>query len=122
MTNLNNSKVVLWASRHALTADQINGLEKIAGGKVDIKTVNKTFNSAEEIAEAAADCDYLAVVLPVGLLAELYGLLKPGQVILVPRSKRIMVPSEDGTENKVIFAYDGWEVIEKVVYKSHIIK
>lgn len=119
MEKLNNK--VLWASRHSLTDDQLNGLEKIAG-KVDIKTVNKTFKSAEEIAEAAADCDYLAVVLPVGLLSELYGLLKPGQTILVPRSKRIMIPSEDGTENKVVFAYDGWEVIEKVVYVSHVVK
>ena len=121
-TNLNNNKI-LWVSRHNLTSEQIAGLEKINGtSSIEVKTLNKTISSAKEIADESKDCNYIAVVLPVGLLAELYALLKPGQTILVPRSKRILVPSEDGTENKVVFAYDGWEVIEKVVYKSHIIK
>lgn len=122
MTNLNNNNKILWVSRHQLTNDQIAGLEKISGAAIEVKTLNKTISSAKEIAEESKDCKYIAVVLPVGLLSELYGLLEPGQTILVPRSKRIMIPSEDGTENKVVFAYDGWEVIEKVVYVSHVVK
>ena len=119
---MKNITKILWVSRHQLTSEQLSGLEKIARTDVEIKTLNKTISSVDEIVKESEDCDFIAVVLPVGLLAELYENLKPDQTILVPRSKRLMVPSEDGTENKVIFAYDGWEVIEKVAYKSHIIK
>ena len=123
MEKLNNKvNKVLWVSRHILTSEQIAGLEKIAGDAIEVKTLNKTVTSAKEIADEAKDCKYVAVVLPVGLLAELYEILDTDQTILIPRSKRILVPSSDGTENKVVFAYDGWEVIEKVIYKSHIIK
>ena len=119
MLNLNK---ILWVSRHVLISEQIAGLEKIANDDIEVKTLNKTISSVDEIVKEAEDCKFIAVVLPVGLLAELYENLKPGQTILVPRSKRILVPSSDGTENKVVFKYDGWEVIEKVIYKSHIIK
>ena len=112
---------LMWASRHDLTSEQKEGLTRIIGGDFDVKVVNQTFKTADEIAEAAADCDYLAVVLPVGLLSNLYSLLKPGQTILVPKSKRVLIDNPDG-EKIAKFVYDGWEVIEKIVYVSHVVK
>lgn len=115
-------KKVLWASRHEFTEEQKGGLNHIIGGGFDVKVVNQTFKSAEEIAEAAADCDYLAVVLPVGLLSNLYALLTPGQTIVIPKSKRVLVDNPDGGEKIAKFVYDGWEVIEKIIYVSHVVK
>lgn len=113
---------LMWASRHELSREQKEGLTRIIGGDFDVKVINQTFRSAQEIAEAAADCDYLAVVLPVSLLSELYALLKPGQTILVPKSKRVLVDNPDGGEKIAQFVYDGWEVIEKILYVSHVVK
>ena len=118
-------KKILWASRHQLTQDQLAGLCRVCNcteNDLEITTVNQTFKSAAEIAEAATGCDYLAVVLPVGLLSDLYALIDEGQTILIPKSKRVLVDNPNGGEKIAQFVYDGWEVVEKVVYISHIVK
>lgn len=114
-------KKALWLSRHALTEEQLAGLKKITGDEVEIEQVDKTVKTAEEVANFGANCDYLAVVL-VTLLADLYGLVGKTKTILVAKNKRVLMKNEDGTESKARFVYDGWEVIEEVKYKSHIVK
>lgn len=112
---------VFWASRHSLNQDQLNGLEKIIDDSFAINQVDRTFRSAEEILSAAGDAKFLAVVLPIPLLAHVFKLKRKDQVILVPKSKRVLIPQEGG-ESKVSFVYDGWEVIDQLTYVSHVVK
>lgn len=113
--------IVFWGSRHELDQDQIAGLKKIINGDFKVNQADRTFRSAEEIIDVAGTAKYLAVVLPVPLLAQLFEAKGLDQVILVPKSKRILVQNE-GAESKVSFVYDGWEVIDKLIYVSHVVK
>ena len=119
-----NAKKVLWISRHNPTQDQLNGLRKITGGDgYLLNKIDKTFTSAKEIADEIISykADYVAAVLPVNLLSGLFEIVGNQCIILVPKSKRELIKVE-GSESKVNFVYDGFEVIDKIVYKSHIVK
>lgn len=118
------AKKVLWLSRHEPNQEQLNGLGKIIGGDgYLLNKIDKTFTSAKEIADeiSSYEADYVAAVLPVNLLAGLFELVGNDCMILVPKSKRELIKIE-GEESKVNFVYDGFEVIDNIVYKSHIIK
>lgn len=116
-------KKVLWISRHNPTQDQLNGLRKITGCSYLISQVDKTFSSSEELADEviSSKADFVSVVLPVNLLSGLFELVSGKCTILVPKSKRELIKVKDG-ESKVNFVYDGYEIIDDIVYKSHVIK
>lgn len=122
--SLNNSVVskssvnVLWVSRHELNQDQLAGLKKIVGDNFKITQFDQTIKGGEDL--PTGEWNYIALVLPAALLADVSEKY-PSATLLVPRSKRILEKVEGG-ESKVTFAYDGWEVIDQIVYKSHLIK
>ena len=113
-------KKVLWLSRHEMTSEQEETLGRLAMDEIEIIKVDRTVSAAEEVIKLADDfqCDILAVVLPVGLLSKVYE-LKGDRALISARSKRELV-KVDGEESKVAFKFDGWEVWDKVVIKSHI--
>lgn len=114
---------IMWLSRHEMTADQKAGLEKVYPNcDLYIEKVDKTVDTNFINAVTELDYDAFAVVLPVKLLAYFQFQLKDDQKLLVPLSKRILTKDPNGGESKVTFAYDGWEVIDELVYKSHTIK
>ena len=111
-------KNVLWFSRHELTAEQIEGLKKVLNTQsIEVKTVNKTIQSAQEIKDEVTDEVLVAVVLPVGLLSELKAIM-PDVLIALPKNKR----DRDEVAGEFKFVYDGWEIVKKCVYESEIIK
>lgn len=117
---------VLWLSRHDMTNEQLEGLKKVAieGGfkdsELNIKKVDMTVKSADDVIEAGEGCDIFAVVLPPNLLSDLFA--KTDKKIVTAKNKRVLVKSPDGKESKVTFVYDGWEIVDEFIYKSHIIK
>lgn len=119
-----NAKKVLWLSRHEPNQDQLNGLRKLIGDKgFLINKLDKTFTSPREIANEVLSykADYVVTVLPVNLLAGLFAFVGKQCTILVPKSKRELIKIE-GEESRVNFIYDGFEIIDNIVYKSHIVK
>lgn len=123
MTNqTTKTTTVLWASRHPLTPEQIEGLKKVAGTEITVHAVDKTFSGANEILEEAKGAKILAVVLPPALLSDLMANKNDDQVVVMARNKRVLVKQDDGSESKVQFVYDGWQVIDACVYQAHIVK
>lgn len=115
-------KKVLWVSRHILTQEQVEGIKKVLCDEFEYTPYDKTVKNAEELVEQIKEtkADALVAVLPVGLLSEVFA--ETDIKILVPRSKRKLIPDPNGGESKVVFEYDGFEVIDDLVYVSHIIK
>lgn len=115
-------KKVLWLSRHAMTSEQKEGLTKVFNGQVQVEVLDETIN--EETITKLVDLGYdaYAVVLPAGLLSKFYAALNSGQTLLVPLSKRVLTKDPNGGESKVTFVYNGWEVIDKFIYESHVVK
>jgi hypothetical protein len=108
-------KKVLWFSRHDLNQDQLNGLLKLAGGgEFLLAKVDKTISSAEEIISEPGNPDIIAAVLPTQLLSDLKALMRPDQILAVPRSKRVR--KSDGEYE---YVHDYWEIVDECIYKSH---
>lgn len=105
---------VLWFSRHSLDQDQLAGLRKIAGDEVEVRQLDRTISSADEIVDELGEATIVAVVLPVGLLSDLMGQLPAGVTVCVPRSRRVR--ESDGEYR---YVHDYWEVVEECVYRSH---
>lgn len=101
-------KKVLWFSRHEMTEEQLAAL-----GDVSVVQINKTINSAYELAEEIAAADIIAIVAPINLQAQFLKLAgdKP---VLIAQSKRVLVPNADGGEDKVDFVFDGWKQLKKI--------
>lgn len=114
---------ILWLSRHELTEEQKDGLTRVfPDSDISIDKLDQTINeeTIKELVET--DHDAFAVVLPAKMLALFFGYLKHHQKLIVPLSKRVLVKDPNGGESKVQFVYDGWEVIDDLVYESHLIK
>lgn len=114
---------ILWLSRHELTGDQKNGLTRVfPDSDISITKLDQTINEETIKQLVETDNDAFAVVLPVKMLSLFFFYLKPYQKLIVPLSKRVLVKDPNGGESKVQFVYDGWEVIDDLVYESHLIK
>jgi hypothetical protein len=100
-------KKVLWFSRHEMTADQQQDLNRIYGN-VEITQINKTINSAFEIQEEIEQHDIIAIVAPINLQQQFLK-IAGSKPVIAARSKRII----DGEDN-VIFVFDGWYQIIKI--------
>lgn len=110
---------ILWFSRHELTGDQLEGLKKVLKtDQVEVKMVNKSIKSAQEIKDEIKDEVLVAVVLPVWLLSELKAILPEDIIIALPKNKRI----KNEATGEFEFIYDGWEVVEECKYKSKVIR
>lgn len=94
---------VLWFSRHEMTAEQRKAL-----GNCEIIQVNKTINSAYELKDEIDACDIIAIVAPINLQQQFLQLAGEKPVIMAVND-RILVPQDDGTEDKVVFKFVKWE-------------
>lgn len=103
---------VLWFSRHSMTDDQLNALVAKLG-EVEIMQVDKTIKTAYELADEVEACDVIAIVAPIDLQAQFVKLAKDKPVI-VAQNRRELVKSDDGSESKAIFIFDGWKRLEKI--------
>lgn len=101
-------KKVLWFSRHEMTVEQ-----KAALGNVEIVQINRTINSAFELQAEIAAADIVAIVAPINLQQQFLKLAGEKPVIMA-LSERILVPSEDGGEDKVDFHFVKWERLRKI--------
>ena len=64
-------KKVLWISRHCMTKEQIEDLNRIAGENVEIIPWKETVHSVLELKPLIEEGDIIAAVLPLDLLAKL---------------------------------------------------
>lgn len=104
---------VLWFSRHEMTEEQRKAL-----GDCEIMQINKTINSAYEIKNEIDACDIIAIVAPINLQQQFLQLAGEKPVIMAVND-RILVPQEDGTEDKVSFQFVKWErLIEIKILKE----
>ena len=101
-------KKVLWFSRHQMTPEQREAL-----GDCEIKQVNKSINSAYELADEVKECDIIAIVAPINLQTQFLSLAGDKPVIMAVND-RVLVPNEDGGEDKVVFKFVKWERLLKI--------
>lgn len=101
-------KKVLWFSRHEMTDDQ-----RAALGDVEITQINKSINSAYELENEIKDCDILAIVAPINLQQQFLKLAGDKPVIMAVND-RVLIPQQDGTEDKAEFHFVKWEQLLKI--------
>ncbi len=99
---------VLWFSRHAMTEEQKNSL-----GDVEINQINKTIHSAKELKAEIEANDIIAIVAPIELQREFLELAGDKPVITAVND-RVLVPQQDGTEDKLEFYFRKWERLIKI--------
>ena len=116
----NNVTKILWLSRHNMTRDQYVDLKRIYGN-IEIKQVSKTVNGWQDVVDLGYDCDVLAVVLPISILADLTNPRnnrkpeKKKKSNRVPTGKWVLNPATGKEEEEYLFEHVGWEQIESVV-------
>lgn len=104
---------VLWFSRHKMTSEQRKAL-----GDCEIMQINKTINSAYELKDEIDACDIIAIVAPINLQQQFLQLAGEKPVIMAVNA-RILIPQDDGTEDKVSFQFVKWErLIEIKIVKE----
>lgn len=106
---MNNTKNILWFSRHDMSKEQFKDLQRIYGQNILINQINRTIKSAYELADEIEAADIIAIVAPINLQTQFLKLAN-GKPVISARSKRILL--EDG--EKVEFRFDGWYQIEKI--------
>lgn len=101
-------KKVLWFSRHEMSDEQ-----RAALGDVEIVQISKTINSAYELIEEINDCDIIAIVAPLNIQKQFLSLAN-GKPVIYAVNQRVLVPNEEGGEDKVMFRFNGWQRIVKI--------
>ena len=81
-------KKVLWMSRHCMTKEQIEDLNRIAGENVEIIPWKETVHSVLELKPLIEEGDIIAAVLPLDLLAKLLEICD-GKMVLQSVADRI---------------------------------
>lgn len=104
---------ILWFSRHDMTEAQREALDFLIGmgyDDIEITKLDKTISSAYEIADEINQFDILAVVAPPTLQQQFIKVAE-GRPVITALNDRVLVPAEDGTEQKVEFHFVKWEWI-----------
>ena len=100
-------KKVLWFSRHLMQVAQMQALtDKL--GDVDITQVNKSIQSAQDIAQEIEAHDIIAVVAPPNLLAGILRIAGDKPVITAKMGRTIL---PDGS---VEMPFEKWERVLRV--------
>lgn len=101
-------KKVFWFSRHEMTEEQ-----KAALGECEIIQCNKSINTAYDVQEEARECDILAIVAPINLQQQFLKIAE-GRPVIMAVNDRVLIPQEDGSEDKVAFRFVKWEQLIKI--------
>ena len=112
------SRRVLWVSRHTMTEDQRQDLERIMGGPVELDTWSDTVQNVEELRPRLREADAVAAVLPTEKLAELLQIAGKRPVL---QAKSARVPTGRWTiqpggaaEREFAFVHQGWQQLLEV--------
>ena len=112
---------VLWFSRHDMTKEQIEDLERIYGD-INIVKFDKTIKDFEEIL-SVGKFDVYAVVLPANLIARLMKICPENVQIIQPVSERVITenkiinPATQKEESEYEFRHVCWQRIVKAVFE-----
>lgn len=106
-------KKIMWFSRHEMTQEQ-----RAALGDCEIVQVNKTINSAYELQNEIDACDIIAIVAPINLQQQFLKLANDKPVIMAVND-RVLVPQDDGSEDKVEFRFVKWEQLDRIEIVKH---
>lgn len=116
-------KKVLWFSRHQMTPEQKEALGEVSITQVNgnMPNVHVPFQAevngvTQEVApfkELLREFDIIAIVAPIGLQQQILGVAGDRPVISA-LNRRVLVPDENGGEDKVHFIFDGWERLLKI--------
>ena len=101
-------KRILWFSRHEMTKDQ-----RAALGECEIVQINKTISSAYELKDEVERSDIVAIVAPINIQQQFLQIAGDRPVIMAINN-RVLVPQENGTEDKVEFRFVKWERLIKI--------
>lgn len=102
-----------------MTEEQSADLKRIYG-EVEVKTFNKAVSCWKEVAEAGADCDILAVVLPPEILEDLTNPCNNTKPVIrakanrVPTGRTVINPATNEEEQEFKFKHASWEKIVKM--------
>lgn len=118
-------KQVLWISRHKMTGSQFADLQRIMQEKTTLIVYDQTVEKVEELLPLLLKVDAVAVVLPLELLAELFGHTK-GKMLLQAVSARKatgkMITLPDGRqEQEFAFVHTGWKQICKLELETKLL-
>lgn len=101
----------MWISRHKLTRQQEESLEKFCGGPFEAILWQENVEQLQLLRPAIDRADVIAAVLPVHLLAAVLEMAgeKP---VLIEIAKRTLVPG--GEESAVVFSHGGWHRVARL--------
>lgn len=106
---VNNIIRILWISRHEMTSEQYNDLERIYG-KVKITQYDKTVTDVKEILRN--NVDVYAVVLPVNLISDLRKNTK-SEIIQSVSGRIFTGKTTADKESEYVFKHLYWQKIIK---------
>lgn len=107
---------ILWFSRHSMTEAQREALDFLIDmgyDSIEITQMDRTISSAYEIADEIKQFDIIAVVAPPALQQQFIKVAE-GRPVITALNDRVLVPAEDGTEQKAEFRFVKWEWIGSV--------
>ncbi len=138
---MENSKKVLWFSRHNMSTEQLTDLKRILGENITVEKlvvekltnvhvpfVNTNGNEFIPLKHLVNMYDEFAAVLPIGLQQQILGFdtdkdgnknyYLPAKRFLMAQNDRVLVKQPDGSESKVKFVFAGWDAITEIVIKK----
>ena len=108
-------KRVLWISRHEMTPEQFQDLERVMGEPVTLLPWRETVSRASELLPLMDQCDAIAAVLPPELLEPVLELAGEKPVLRSLSARKATGKTHtlcDGrTEQEFAFIHQGWEQI-----------
>ena len=118
---------ILWFSRHTMTSEQSSALEsklsditilQVNGSPANVHVpfegeVNGVKTQLLSVKDVAKDCDILAIVCPINM-QEQFLRIAEGRPVIIAQTKRELVKSDDGSEDKVNFIFNGWKQLKKI--------
>lgn len=119
LTKMKTSKM-LWLSRHYLTIEQRDDLERIFGPNLTITHSTKQVTSGEDVFHLAKDSDLLGIVLPIHIINEIFQIKRDNHwMIRVLYSiagrhetgRKIINPANNLIEKEYLFSHIYWQEI-----------
>lgn len=122
---MHNMNKVLWFSRHNMTDEQVAALGNVEITKINVANMPNvhvplvgSVNNGENtdlppFKELVKEFDVIAIVLPINLESQVLSIVGDKPVIRA-ENKRVLVPQADGTEDKVVFQFNGWKRLVEI--------
>ncbi len=111
-------KRVLWISRHQMSQEQLQGLEKAMGEPVELVWWTESVSSIDELRPALEQVDAVAAVLPLELMAQLIQAAGNKPVLRAVGERRLtgrwLDTPNGGREKESQFVYLGWQQVLRV--------